>query len=272
MRGGYPPTAMAKTLTRNREHAARGATPLAETNSVAQTEARRFILELAQVVDGNLTEVARRAGVSQTTVTRSMNKGSNHPITARTVAAIAQAMRVTPPPRLLERLPPGRERAHQAGVGAPVASRAAVSVTASGLPRDVPLYGAIVVARGPLFRLNPHAVDHAPRPPGIIAARKVFAVRMPDDSMAPWRRAGELVFVDPARPVRRGDHALFHLVDPALPDEEPLHLVRLVDAAATADAWRQAVTHCASTPEAFLDGLQVIDRVRVLEWEELITG
>lgn len=263
---------MAKTITRDREPLSIRETAPRLAISVAQDEARRFILEIAQTVNGNLTEVARRAGLNQTTVTRSMAEHSSHPITARTVAAIAEAMRAVPPPGLLERLPPGRERAHRMGAGAPAPSRGPTPVTANGLPRDVPLYGAIIVARGPLFRLNPHAVDHAPRPPGIIAARKVFAVRMPDDSMAPWRRAGELIFVDPARPVRRGDHALFHLVDPGLPDEEPMHLVRMVDAAATADAARQAVAHCVKAPEDFLHGLQVVDRLRVLEWEELITG
>jgi SOS-response transcriptional repressor LexA len=271
MRGAYAARRMAKTLTRSAAPSSKPGAPIQMSNSFAQEEARRFILEVAQSANVTMTEVARRASVNQTTVTRSMASRSPHPISARTVAAIADAMGRAPPPWLLEALPQGRERTHKAGP-AQAAARAPAPVHASGLIRDVPLYGALIVGRGPLFRLNPHAVDHALRPPGIIAARKVFALRMPDDSMAPWRRAGELIFIDPARPVRRGDHAMFHLADPSLPDEDPICLIRLVNAGATADAITQAVAHAATGPEPFLKGLQVIDRTRVLEWEELLNG
>ena len=125
---------------------------------------------------------------------------------------------------------------------------------------------------GPLFRLNRVAVDMAPRPHGISTARKTSALRMPDDTMAPWRRAGELVFIDPTRPVRRGDHALFLLADPQHPDEDAACLIREVLAVETAPTARQMAAHTAKAPESFLEDYVVTERQRVLEWEEVLFG
>lgn len=52
-------------------------------------------------------------------------------------------------------------------------------------------------------------IDWRPRAPHFSKAAKVFGFYAPDDAMAPRFLAGEIVWVDPARPARPGDDVLF---------------------------------------------------------------
>lgn len=61
---------------------------------------------------------------------------------------------------------------------------------------------------------NEPPVDHRPKAPILASATLVFGLYARDDSMAPRYKAGELIFVDPARPIAAGDDALFTSVLP----------------------------------------------------------
>lgn len=52
-------------------------------------------------------------------------------------------------------------------------------------------------------------LDWTKKLPRFEAARNVFAVLAPDDAMAPRFKAGEVVFVDPTKPIAPGGDALF---------------------------------------------------------------
>jgi len=85
----------------------------------------------------------------------------------------------------------------------------------AGLPRNVPLRGTAACGdtRGDAgdFEFNGEIVDYVRRPPGIAAARNVFAVYVTGDSMAPRFEAGELVFVHPDKPPVNGCDVLVEL-------------------------------------------------------------
>lgn len=236
-----------------------------------QVAADAYIAALIERTGLDRTNLARAAGLAQSTLAEArVRKG--HPLTRHTVETLAARFRIAPPPGLVDRLPPGRNRTHRSGAKAWIMESPPPSAGTTGHVRDVPIFGALMISRGPLFRLNRVAVDMAPRPYGLLTARKAYAIRMPDESMSPWRRAGELVFIDPTRPVRRGDHALFLLADPSHPNEEPFCLVREVIGAESAPTARQMAAHSQKGPETFLDEFVATERHRVLEWEEALFG
>lgn len=59
-----------------------------------------------------------------------------------------------------------------------------------------------------LHRKEPQ-IDSKPKAPQFAAATRVFGLYAQDDAMTPRFKAGELFFVDPARPVSPGDDVLF---------------------------------------------------------------
>jgi hypothetical protein len=131
---------------------------------------------------------------------------------------------------------------------------------------SVPIHVLIGSTRPDVYYRNPVATDFAPRFIGIEQASRVFALRMPDTTMMPWRRVNELVYVDPTRQVAEGDHALVEFGRASVPNDEPLHVIRQL--------------LCRQGPDATLHGwnmqgacLQKGDRIlslkRILEWSEL---
>ena len=81
----------------------------------------------------------------------------------------------------------------------------------ASFPRDVPVRGIAVGGAEGHFEFNGEVVDYARRPPGISAARNVFAIYIRGDSMAPRFEEGELVFVHPDRPPVPGCDVLVEL-------------------------------------------------------------
>ena len=78
-----------------------------------------------------------------------------------------------------------------------------------GAQRLAPVRRASVAAEGWLLHLDEPPIDHRPRSPHFANAASVFGFYAPDDIAAPRYRAGEMIFVDPERPLRPGDDAVF---------------------------------------------------------------
>jgi hypothetical protein len=239
-------------------------------DALAQEEARAFLLEVAARTGLKMNALARGAGLAQSTLARPLtDRGAKW--TARTIRRIADTYRIAPPPSLLDKLPEGVGRMHDTGVGLTMEHRERAPRARTPPPeRDVPIYAAHMVQQGPLWRRNTLAVDTAPRPAGIITARQVYALRCPDETMAPRWRAGDLIYIDPARPVRAGDHALIEMLDPTLPDEDSVYVLRLVTGPATACYGKQATAYAPTRTEEDLADLKVHARWRVLELADLI--
>jgi phage repressor protein C with HTH and peptisase S24 domain len=96
---------------------------------------------------------------------------------------------------------------------------AAPAMPAGIMPSDVPVHGTAVGGSGGDFRFNGQVVDYVRRPPGITHMRNVYALWVVGDSMSPWNKDGDLVYVSPARPAAPGDYVVVQMND--LADGEP---------------------------------------------------
>lgn len=99
------------------------------------------------------------------------------------------------------------------------------------MPRDVPVLGTAMGGNGEgAFEINQTGgiVDMVLRGPGIANSRKVFAIYVEGDSMAPRHEPGELRYCDPSRPPRIGDDVVIVLAvqEPGKPPQS--YLKRLV--------------------------------------------
>lgn len=79
------------------------------------------------------------------------------------------------------------------------------------MPVDVPVHGIAVGGAQGDFSFNGQVVDHVRRPPGVMHLRNLYALWVTGESMAPWNRSGDLIYVSPARPAALGDHVVVEL-------------------------------------------------------------
>lgn len=168
----------------------------------------------------DITELAKAIGVSQPAVSQ-WEIGITAP-NRKKVAKLAQILRVPVSWLLTD------EDAPQQNAGASAAPASAPAPAAiAALPIDVPVLGVAVGGSDGDFRLNGQVVDYVRRPPGIASLRNVYALWLVGDSMSPWNKDGDLIYVSPARPPVVGDHVVIQLQDTA--DGEPgLAMVKLL--------------------------------------------
>jgi phage repressor protein C with HTH and peptisase S24 domain len=87
--------------------------------------------------------------------------------------------------------------------------------------KDVPVRGTVAggdYSKG-AFQLTPDAVDYVRRPPGLVDAKEIYALYVEGSSMVPRFEPGELIYVNPNRPVRPGDYVVIQ--EPV--DEDTIH-------------------------------------------------
>lgn len=104
------------------------------------------------------------------------------------------------------------------------------------------------------------------RPPGLSAQVQATAFYATDDTMTPWREAGEAVYVHHTRPAAVGCHVIVRLrsADLTLPDVWLLR--RLVGREAGAVTLGQYNPPLTET----LPAADVAQMLRVIEWPELL--
>ncbi len=97
----------------------------------------------------------------------------------------------------------------------------AIPVETHGL-RDLPVYSSAEGGKEGMIVI-PEAIDWIARPHTVLSVQDSFAIYVVGDSMEPRIEHGELVVVDPSRPIRRNDDVVFIKV---LSDETWLALVK----------------------------------------------
>ena len=190
------------------------------------------------------SNLAKRAGLSPATLTR-LKQGQRH------------ARRST-----LEAL----ERA--SGIPLPEELRAAAEMPA-GAPETglIRVYALVGTPLKSAFYLNPIEADRIAAPPALAHASSVYAVRMPDDSMMPWRRPHELIFVDRTLDAAPGDHALVETNHPHDPNHaHPLYRVRRY-LGPSRNGYRLASHR--SEAEEIIPAPEFVRAARILEWPEV---
>ncbi|WP_198133909.1 XRE family transcriptional regulator [Komagataeibacter oboediens] len=78
------------------------------------------------------------------------------------------------------------------------------------LPLHVPIYGTAACSSGDgaFLLLSGEVVDRAPLAPGIQHRKEVYGLYIEGDSMEPWKRPGQLVYVDPVRAPSKRDRVV----------------------------------------------------------------
>lgn len=97
----------------------------------------------------------------------------------------------------------------------------------ASMPIDVPVFGTAVGGAEGDFSFNGQVVDYVRRPPGVMKMRNMYALWVIGDSMAPWNKSGDLIYVTPSRPPVPGDHVVIEMIGGA--ENEPgIAMVKLL--------------------------------------------
>jgi hypothetical protein len=137
-------------------------------------------------------------------------------------------------------------------------------------PHDVPVRGT---ARGDNdgkgdFAFNGEVAGYVRRLPGLSGVNDAFALYVQGSSMSPWREEGGLVYINPHRPARVGDHVVVEMRPTQ--DGEPgvVWLKKLIGR--SPDGSLTLAQYNPRDDRIKLAGSKVLRVLRVAEWEELI--
>ncbi|PKA40413.1 Repressor protein C [Rhizobium sullae] len=91
------------------------------------------------------------------------------------------------------------------GVAEPPSARMAEVIPMSKPSKMIPVLGEVVGGDDGEYIFNGQVQDYIACPPSLANVANAYAVWVDGESMSPRYRPGELVYVHPARPARRGD-------------------------------------------------------------------
>lgn len=153
----------------------------------------------------DLTNLARRAGVSSTTLTRFHNDPRyTNSLSARTLKKLSDVTGVPLPPSL-GGAPNG---------GAPLSSGAlSMHAVPQPGPRDLPVVGHARGGQEGYFFDNGIVESYVERPWFLLGQSNAYAVYVNDGSMDPVLRHGQLIYVSPTVPPTPGDDVVVQLND-----------------------------------------------------------
>jgi phage repressor protein C with HTH and peptisase S24 domain len=140
-------------------------------------------------------------------------------------------------------------------------------ISSVDLDRDIEVHGTAVGGNGGDFRFNGDVVDRIRRPPGIVTrGQNVFAIYAQGESMVPWRRPGDPVYLDKVKPPRPGEHVVVELHGR---DGEPgdAYLKLLVAMTPTKVRLKQ---YNPERDDIFIAQARVKHIYRVIDWPELL--
>ncbi len=134
------------------------------------------------------------------------------------------------------------------------------------MPRDIPMLGVAAAGSDGEFTLNGEPVDFLRRPGGLVHRKGIFAVTSTGDSMMPWRKPREPVYVDELQRPEIGDHIVIELKAETPGDPKPCYVKRLV---------RRTEKHIVvaqyNPPREFSFPTARVHRIyRALEWSEVL--
>lgn len=156
-----------------------------------RADLRRLVMETGLAP----TELARRAGLSPSTLNRFLNDTSaRHVLSTRTLSRLAQVTG-----RRLDPSPPQRE------VGEVLPTPPAHG------PSDVPIMGHARGGQDGMFFDNGLVDSYVPRLHMLSGVRSAYALYMNSDSQEPVLRHGDLLYVNPVIPPRLGDEVVIEL-------------------------------------------------------------
>lgn len=155
-------------------------------------------------------EVARRANLSRDFIRKLEQRGATASLRQDSVDRIAAVLGVPP-----EALSPAEDAAatgpfFQATRGEAMRGPMPPSALLTGM-RDLPVMGTAAGALTNGFEITRDVIDYVYRPPSLFGAREAYAIYVISESMVPLHNPGDLCFVHPGRPLKRGDSAIIQV-------------------------------------------------------------
>ena len=152
--------------------------------------------------------------------------------------------------------------------GAPLEALAAPAL--HGLAHDVPVRGT---ARGDNdgkgdFTFNGDVAGYVRRLPGLANVKGAFALYVQGSSMSPWREEGGLVYINPHRPARVGDHVVVEMRPTREGEPGIVWIKKLL--ARSGDGGLTLAQYNPPRSDIKLRGAAILQVLRVAEWEELV--
>lgn len=93
-------------------------------------------------------------------------------------------------------------------------------------PRDLPVLGSAACGDDGAFEMGGGTLDYVRRPPRLSHINDAYGLYISGDSMEPWKKAGQLVYIHPRLPIRVGDHVVIQL-KPERPGDAPEAFIKL---------------------------------------------
>lgn len=132
------------------------------------------------------------------------------------------------------------------------------------MPRDVPVQGIAVGGLDGRFAFEGGVIDYLRRPPRLRGITTAYGIYVSGDSMSPWRRNGEPVYVHPGQPVKITDRVVVQCGERGIVSEA--YVKELVRRTATELRLKQYNP----ADELVIPMKRVIHIHRVLDWPELL--
>lgn len=177
--------------------------------------ARDYIQSVLDQLEITPTELARRAKLASTTLTRFLNDPDvKHALSTRTLVKISQATGVPLPQRLASNI------AEPINARPPTKTRGALNQNSSPgaffpvkATLDLPLLGHVKAGKEGLFIENGMVESYVERPSFLVGDFNAYSVYVVDESMVPVFAHGHLLYVSPGRPPAPGDDVVIQLFD-----------------------------------------------------------
>lgn len=133
-------------------------------------------------------------------------------------------------------------------------------------PRDIPILGSGSCGEDGLFELNGQIHGYAKRPPRLMNVKGAYAVYIHGLSMWPWRKPGQLAFVDPYQPPNIGDFVVVQLK--AVSDGQ--HIAAYIKQLARRTARELRLHQFNPEEDLTIAATKVLSVHRVIDWDELL--
>lgn len=135
------------------------------------------------------------------------------------------------------------------------------------MPRDFPVYGSAECGDDGVFEFNyGEPIDFVKRPQRLSGVKNAYGLYASGDSMKPWRKHGELVYVHEKQPPMIGDHVVIQL-KPKKSGDAPLAFIKLLEKRTGTEL---VVSQYNPAKKITIPLSKVVTVHRVMEWPELL--
>lgn len=135
------------------------------------------------------------------------------------------------------------------------------------MPRDFPVYGSAECGDDGAFEFNyGEPIDFVKRPQRLSGVKNAYGLYASGDSMKPWRKHGELVYVHEKQPPMIGDHVVIQL-KPKKPGDAPMAFIKLLEKRTGSEL---VVSQYNPPKKITIPLSKVVTVHRVIEWPELL--